>query len=109
MKLSCFPSLLAAGALLVLTFPASADTPKLRNAIEMLQGAKKASDPMPMLQSARKLLNEANKGDKNGDRMEAVKLVKEAIAELRTGDKVKMEQKINAAIANIHQGKDKSK
>lgn len=82
---------------------------QLDNAIEYLHGAKKASDPMPMLVSARKALNEANKGDKIGERQKAVEYVKEAIAELKTGDKDKMVQKVNAAIAYILSGKSKTK
>jgi len=82
---------------------------KLDNAIEFLQGAKKASDPMPMLVSARNAIADANKGDKRGDRGEAMECVKAAIAALKTGDKSKMTQKINAAIAQLHSGKDKTK
>ncbi len=89
--------------------PAFADLPHLRKAIDDLQAAKESSNPMPLLQSARKHLNEANRGNKVGDRNDALDKVKEAIAELKAGDRKKMEQKINAAIANIHQGKDKAK
>ncbi|MFZ4768081.1 MAG: hypothetical protein ACOYMN_24295 [Roseimicrobium sp.] len=89
--------------------PVLADLPQQRKAIDDLQAAKKSSDPMPLLQSAKKRLSQANKGNKVGDRDDALDKVEEAIAELKVGDKKKMEQKINAAIANIHQGKDKSK
>lgn len=93
----------------IITGTVHADLPKQRKAVDQLQAAKKASDPMPLLESAKKLLTEANKGNKVGDRNDALDKVNEAIAELKAGDKQKMEQKISAAIANIHQGKDKSK
>ena len=98
-------ALLTLGAGLTPIFAAK----KLDNAIEYLQGAKKASDPMPMLVSARNAIADANKGDKRGDRGDAMELVKAAIAALKTGDKSKMTQKINAAIAQLHSGKDKTK
>ena len=88
---------------------AQANLPNQRKAIDDLQAAKKSSDPMPLLESARKHLSQATKGNKVGDRDDAVAKVDEAIAELKAGDTKKMEQKINAAIANINQGKDKSK
>lgn len=100
------------GASLILGIAATqafADLPNQRKAIDDLQAAKKSSDPMPLLQSAKKHLAQANKGNKAGDRNDALDKVKEAIAELKAGDRQKMEQKINAAISNIHQGKDKSK
>jgi Skp family chaperone for outer membrane proteins len=100
------------GASLILGIAAiqvHADLPNQRKAIDDLQAAKKSSDPMPLLQSAKKHLAQANKGNKAGDRDDALDKVKEAIAELKAGDRQKMEQKINAAISNIHQGKDKSK
>lgn len=86
-----------------------ADLPQQRKAIDELQAAKTSSDPLPLLESAKARLGKANKGNKAGDRDDAVDKVQEAIDELKAGDKKKMEQKINAAIANIHQGKDKSK
>jgi len=89
--------------------PLHADLPNQRKAIDDLQAAKKASDPMPLLLSAKGHLTKANKGNKGGDRDDALDKLEEAIKELKAGDKKKMEQKINATIANIHQGKDKSK
>ena len=89
--------------------PVHANLPKQRQAMDDLQAAKKASDPMPLLESAKKHITNANKGNKLGDRNDAVDKVDEAIAALKAGDKQKMEQKINAAIANINQSKDRSK
>ena len=88
--------------------PAHADLPRLRKALDELQAAKKSDKPMPLLKSARKLLNDATKGNKLGDRDESVEKINEAIAALKEGDKNKMTQKINAAIANLHQGKAKT-
>lgn len=88
--------------------PAHADLPRLRKALDELQAAKKSDNPMPLLKSARKLLNTATKGNKLGDRDESVEKINEAIAALKEGDKNKMTQKINAAIANLHQGKAKT-
>jgi hypothetical protein len=101
--------MLALGSGITPAFANEKNSRKLDNAIEMLQGAKKASDPMPMLVSARNALNEANKGNKTGERIKAMEYVKAAIAELKTGDKKKMEEKINAAIANIQSGRSKVK
>lgn len=89
--------------------PVHADLPQQRKALDDLQAAKKAADPMPLLESAKNRLTKANKGNKAGDRDDAVDKIDEAIKELKAGDKKKMESKINAAIANLHQGKDKSK
>ena len=89
--------------------PCHADLPQQRKALDELQAAKKSSDPMPLLESAKNRLSKANKGNKAGDRDDAVDKIEEAIKELQAGNKERMEQKINAAIANIHQGKGKSK
>lgn len=89
--------------------PVHADLPQQRKALDDLQAAKKAADPMPLLESAKNRLTKANKGNKAGDKDDALDKIEEAIKELKGGDKKKMEQKINAAIANLHQGKDKSK
>ena len=86
-----------------------ADLPNQRKAIDDLQAAKKAADPMPLLQSAKNHLSKANKGNKDGDRDDALKKLEEAINELKAGNRDKMAQKINATIANIQQGKGSSK
>ena len=88
--------------------PALAEPPHMSAALELLQAAKKSDKPMPMLQAARKHLENAKK-NKEGERVEALRDVKEAMAQAQVGDLKKMEQKINSAIANIHQGKDKAK
>ena len=87
----------------------AADTPKLERTIDLLQSAKTSSEPMPLLERARKQLTAAKKGNKAGERDEAVEKLDEAIAELKAGDRKKMEQKINAAIFNINGGKNKVK
>lgn len=86
-----------------------ADLPQQRKALDELQAAKKADDPMPLLESAKTRISKANKGNKGGDKEDVIDKIDEAIKELQAGNKSKMEQKINAAIANLHQGKDKSK
>lgn len=98
--------------LLLLAFTATvvlADFPQQRKALDELQAAKKADDPMLLLESARNRIANANKGNKGGDKEDVLDKIDEAIRELKAGNKGKMEQKINAAIANLHQGKDKSK
>lgn len=89
--------------------PLHADLPQQRKALDELQAAKKADDPLPLLESAKTRITKANKGNKGGDKEDVVDKIDEAIKELKAGNKDKMEQKINAAIANLHQGKDKSK
>jgi len=104
--------LLAPFFMLLLGITASvalADLPQQRKALDELQAAKKADDPMPLLESARNRIAKANKGNKGGDKEDVLDKIDEAIKELKAGNKPKMEQKINAAIANLHQGKDKSK
>ena len=86
-----------------------ADLPQQRKALDELQAAKKADDPMPLLESAKDRITKANKGNKGGDKEDVIDKIDEAIKELQGGNRSKMEQKINAAIANLHQGKDKSK
>ena len=88
---------------------ALADLPQQRKALDELQAAKNAADPMPLLESAKNRIGKANKGNKGGDKEDVIDKIDEAIKELQAGNKSKMEQKINAAIANLHQGKDKSK
>lgn len=86
-----------------------ADLPKQRRALDELQAAKTADDPMPLLKSARDHISDANKGNKGGDKGDVIGKIDEAIKECKAGNKEKMAQKINAAISNLHQGKDKSK
>lgn len=86
-----------------------ADLPLQRKALDELQAAKKADDPMPLLESAKSHITKAPKGNKGGDKEDVIDKIDEAIEQLKAGNRSKMEQKINAAIANLHQGKDKSK
>lgn len=89
--------------------PLHADLPQQRKALDELQAAKKAADPLPLLESAKNRIAKANKGNKGGDKEDVLDKIDEAINELKAGNRDKMESKINAAIANLHQGKDKSK
>ncbi|WP_395735627.1 hypothetical protein [Prosthecobacter sp.] len=91
------------------TTPALADLPQQRKALDELQAAKKAEDPMPLLESAKTRITKANKGNREGDKKDVIAKINEAIEQLKAGNKSKMEQKINAAIANLHQGKDSSR
>ena len=88
---------------------ALADLPQQRKALDELQAAKTADDPMPLLESAKERISKANKGNKGGDKKDVIAKIDEAIKEAKAGNKDKMGQKINAAISNLHQGKDKSK
>jgi hypothetical protein len=86
-----------------------ADFPQQRKALDELQAAKTADDPMPLLKSAKDRIANANKGNKGGDKEDVIAKINEAIKECKAGNKDKMAQKISAAISNLHQGKDKSK
>lgn len=86
-----------------------ADMPQLRKAMDELQAAKKAPNPMPLLESAKERLTNANRGNKGGERLMALDKVKEAIARLKARDRQKMLQRIDAAIASIEQVLDGSK
>lgn len=86
-----------------------ADFPQQRKALDELQAAKKAADPLPLLESAKERIGKANKGNRGGDKADVIDKIDEAISEAKAGNKSKMEQKINAAISNLHQGKDKSR
>lgn len=86
-----------------------ADFPQQRKALDELQAAKKAADPLPLLESAKNRITKAKKGDRGGDKKDVIQKIDEAIEQLKQGNKEKMAQKINAAIANLHQGKNMSK
>lgn len=111
MKQALRTLLQAAGLMLTLVVtvpPVSAEDPPQPSAvIDLLQSAKKSTDPVPLLQNARKQLKNAA-GIKGSIRLEAQQLIKEAITEAQTGDKKKVEPKINAAIAKIHKGVGKA-
>ena len=84
------------------------DQPHMRAAIELLQAAKKAEMPLPMLNAARKHIRQASP-NKKGERGDALAAVNEAIALATVGDRQKMEQKVNHAIAQLHSGMAKAK
>ncbi len=78
--------------------------PHMKAALEFLQTAKKADNPLPSLKAAKKHLANAKK-NKGGAIGQAMDSLNEAIA-LATlgGEKDKLEQKINATIANVQNG-----
>jgi hypothetical protein len=78
--------------------------PHMKAALELLQSAKQADKPMPMLMAARKHLMAATK-NKGGALGQAAQTLREAIALVEThAEKSKIEQKINATIANVQNG-----
>ncbi len=77
--------------------------PTMEQALHDLQEAKRAADPMSLLEAAKKTLKHA-KQNKHGSRLDAIALVDEAISMAKAGDMEKMRQKVDAAIANIHSG-----
>lgn len=79
------------------------DQPHMRAAIDHLEAAKTAKEPLTSLRAAKKQLINA-KANKEGQRKDAIGYVDEAIAFATTGDKVKMLEKINKAIANAKSG-----
>ena len=69
---------------ITLTPVSAEDQPQPGAIIDLLQAAKRSSDPVPLLQDARKQLKNAT-GIKGSVRLEAQQLIKEAIAEAQTG------------------------
>jgi hypothetical protein len=90
------------------TLVAAPDQPHMRAAVELLQSAKMADKPLPMLTAAKKHIQKA-RPNKKGERYDALEAVNEAIALATTGDREKMEQKINHAISQLHSGMAKAK
>ena len=80
--------------------PLHADLPQQRKALDELQSAKKADDPLPLLESAKTRITKANKGNKGGDKEDVIAKIDEAIKECKAGNKDKMAQKINAPPAS---------
>ncbi|MHA3773993.1 hypothetical protein ACXR0O_20875 [Verrucomicrobiota bacterium sgz303538] len=80
-------------------------SPKLGNAIELLQEAKRVNDPVPLLQRAKKRIQHAvhNKG---GRRPQAIEAINEAIQLTESGSNPEL--KINHAITLIHSGIDRA-
>ncbi|MFN2507915.1 MAG: hypothetical protein ABR589_03985 [Chthoniobacterales bacterium] len=82
---------------------ASPDQPHMRAALGLLNAARTAENPLPVLKAAKKQLREA-RHNKGGERLDALAAVDEAIALAMVGDKNKMVQKIDHAIAQVHSG-----
>ena len=76
-------------------------------AISFLQEAKKAENPILLLDKARGELQKA-KHNKAGWRLKAIHMVDEAITKANEGDKQRMGDKCNNAIAEIHTGMSKA-
>ncbi|MFN2507562.1 MAG: hypothetical protein ABR589_02180 [Chthoniobacterales bacterium] len=87
---------------------AAPDQPQMRAAIDLLNAAKKAENPLPVLRAAKKHL-EKGRHNKGGERRDALEAVNAAIAEATVGDKNKMNQKIDHAVAQIHLGMSKAR
>ncbi len=90
-----------------LTF-AAPDQPRMRAAIDLLNAAKTAESPLPVLRAAKKKLHEA-RPNKHGERLDAIEAVNEAIALATVGDKNKMVQKIDHAVAQVYSGMRKAR
>ncbi len=84
---------------------AAAAAPNVRAAIEALEAAKAATDPLPKLDEAMKDLDKAVLNRK-GKRDEAKDLVAEATELAKAGKKPEMTDKINHAIAELHSAMD---
>jgi hypothetical protein len=79
----------------------------MTSAVQALEDAKNADDPLPFLKTARGELSAASK-NKGGFRQTAIDLVDEATLAWQGGDKQKSIDKMNAAIAAIHTGMAKA-
>ena len=98
-----------AGCLLAApTAALSADQPRMRAAIDLLQEAKKSDNPIPLMQEAKTRLKNASH-NKGGSRVDAIEELNKAIAFAKAGDLDKARGKINRVISEIHSGMDKAK
>jgi len=102
--LACVAILINAGLLLA---GLEEDQPRMEAAIKFLQEAKKADNPIPLLDNALGELKKA-KHNKAGWRVRAIATVDEAIADANAGNKQAMESKCSHAIAEIHTGMSKA-
>ncbi len=102
----CFT--LAAAAALATASVALAGQPHMRGSIELLEAAKTANHPLPLLKDARADLETAAH-DKGGKRVEGIELVNEAIEAAKEGRHEKMVDKIDHAIAALHTGIERGK
>jgi hypothetical protein len=102
--LACAALLFSAG---VLFAGIEGGQPRMEAAIKFLQEAKKADNPLPLLEKARNELAHASH-NKAGWRPKAIHMVDEAIAKANEGDKQGVEDKCGHAIAEIHTGMSKA-
>ena len=85
---------------------ARAEQPHMESALELLQKAKTASEPIPLLEKAKNQVQTA-KRNKGGRRPDAIEAIKDAIEIAKKGGNP--EAKINHAIAMIHSGEDRAR
>ena len=74
----------------------------------LLQGAKVAENPLPLLKDAKKQLQQAAR-NKGGRRVEAIEAVDEAILLAQAGHKDQAVSKITHAIALVRSGMDRGR
>jgi hypothetical protein len=101
--LTCIAMLMNIGILFAGT---EEDQPRMEAALKFLQDAKKADNPLPLLEKAKTELQHARR-NKGGWRPRAIHVVDEAIAKANDGDKQGVEDKCNNAIAEVHTGMSK--
>lgn len=82
---------------------ARAEQPRMDKAIELLQEAKTAKDPVAVLEKAKTHVENATKG-KGGRRVTAINKIDKAIAAKKKGKDVGA--LIDAAIADLQEGKE---
>lgn len=81
--------------------------PRMAKAIEELEAAKTAVNPLPHLEAARKALKNS-RPNKEGQRLDAIGFVNEAIAYARSHARGDMLDRINKAIGNAKSGMARS-
>lgn len=81
----------------------SAVEPRMEKAIQLLQQAETAPDPVPLLEKARVHLENAT-GNKGGNKVAAVKTIKQAIKTAQKGGNAKPQ--IGQAIKQVQDGID---
>lgn len=79
----------------------NAEEPRMEKAIELLQEARGADKPVPLLEKAINHLEKAT-GNKNGHRVAAIKTIKEAIRTAESGGKIR--KQIGEAIKQVRAG-----
>ena len=96
-------ALTAALAMLGTFSPLNAVEPRMEKAIQLLQQAQTAKNPVPLLEKAQEHLQNAT-GNKGGNRVEALKTIKQAIKAANKGGNVQAQ--IGQAITQAQAGID---